>query len=177
MLEVGAHQLCWLFLQELFRDASAPPTTTTASAISAAVFILSLRDAYPAPNPNNARLFARCDFPRPYAELIDIPVADNHFDRRRRFVTATQTLGVAVPFASQACKLKLDYVVVVNHGPSPSPCKVTNFCFNHGGEWAFSRHNLGGVCARSEQRPASAPRDAPPPLSPLDNVDGCRATK
>jgi len=49
MLEVGAHQLCWLFLQALFMDASAPPTTMTASANSAAVFILSLHDAYPAP--------------------------------------------------------------------------------------------------------------------------------
>jgi hypothetical protein len=41
MLEVGAHQLCWLFLQALFMDASAPPTTMTASANSAAVFIPS----------------------------------------------------------------------------------------------------------------------------------------
>ena len=46
MLEVGAHQLCWLFLQALFIHASAPPTIVTASANSAAVFILSLRDAY-----------------------------------------------------------------------------------------------------------------------------------
>jgi hypothetical protein len=47
MLEVGVHQLCWLFLQALFIDASAPPTTMTASAINAAVFILSLREASP----------------------------------------------------------------------------------------------------------------------------------
>jgi hypothetical protein len=36
-------------LQALFMDASVLPTTRTASAISAAVFILSLRDAYPLP--------------------------------------------------------------------------------------------------------------------------------
>ena len=36
-------------------DASAPPTTMTASANSAAVFILSLRITYPAPGPNTPR--------------------------------------------------------------------------------------------------------------------------
>jgi hypothetical protein len=55
----------------------------TARAISAAVFILSLRDVYPAPLvPNNTPLFARRDFPRPHAELIDVPFADDHLDGR-----------------------------------------------------------------------------------------------
>jgi len=47
MLEAGAHQLCWLFLQALFMDASALPTNMTASAINAAVFISSSRNACP----------------------------------------------------------------------------------------------------------------------------------
>jgi hypothetical protein len=48
---LGAHQLCWRFLQALFMDASAPPTTMTARAISAAVFILSLRDVQGSGSP------------------------------------------------------------------------------------------------------------------------------
>ena len=106
MLEVGAHQLCGLFLQALFMDANAPPTTMTASAISAAVFILSLRDAYPSLAPNDAPLFARRDLPRPHAELIDVPFADYHLDRGSRFVTVTHSLGVARPLGSQALELK-----------------------------------------------------------------------
>jgi hypothetical protein len=95
---LGAHQLCWRFLQALFMDASAPPATMTARAISAAVFILSLRDVYPAPLvPNNTPLFARRDFPRPHAELIDVPFADDHLDRGCRDLTATHSLGVAWP--------------------------------------------------------------------------------
>ena len=35
-------------------------------------------DTYPA--PNNARLLARRDLPRPHAELVDVPVADDHLD-------------------------------------------------------------------------------------------------
>ncbi len=106
MHEVGAHQLCWLFLQALFMDANVPPTTMTASANGAAVFILSLRDACPAPlAPNNARLFARPDLLRPHAVLIDVPIADSHFDRGYRYLTATHSLGA---LGSQARKLKLD---------------------------------------------------------------------
>jgi len=61
MLEVGAHQLCWLFLQALFMDANAPPTTMTASAISAAVFILSsvtpvLTPPRPSPSLTNSAI-------------------------------------------------------------------------------------------------------------------------
>jgi hypothetical protein len=44
----------------------------------------------------------------------------NHLDRGQYFLTATHSLGVAWSHGSQARKLKLDYVVVVNHDPSPS---------------------------------------------------------
>ena len=46
MLEVGAHQPCWLFLQVLFMEASAPPTIMTASAINAAAFIFQFEQDY-----------------------------------------------------------------------------------------------------------------------------------
>ena len=68
---------------------------------------------------NNARLFARRDLPRSHAELIDVPIADDHLDRGCCFVTATHSLRVALSFGSQPGKLKLNYVVVVNHGPIP----------------------------------------------------------
>ena len=44
------------------------------------------------PLTNNALLVARCDFPRRHAELIDVPIADDHLDRGCHFVIAVATL-------------------------------------------------------------------------------------
>jgi hypothetical protein len=83
----------------VYLDAIAPPTTKTASANSEAVFILPAGDAYPA--PNNGRLLARRDLPRPHAELVDVTVADDHLDGGCHRLTSTRTLGVALPLNSQ----------------------------------------------------------------------------
>ena len=48
-------------------------------------------------------LFARRDFPRPHAEFIDVPFADDHLDRGQYFLT-----GAAWLLGSQALKRKLD---------------------------------------------------------------------
>jgi hypothetical protein len=72
------------------------------------------------PLTNNALLVARCDFPRRHAELIEVPIADGHLDRGCHFLTATLSLGVTLPFGSQAFKLKLDCCIrIVDHDPSP----------------------------------------------------------
>ena len=42
---------------------------------------MPLVDRRPKNGPNNAPLFARRDFPRRHAELIDVPIADDHLDR------------------------------------------------------------------------------------------------
>ena len=55
------------------------------------------------PLTNNALLVARRDFPRPHAELIDVPIADDHLDRGQYFLT-----GAAWSLGSQTLKLKLD---------------------------------------------------------------------
>jgi hypothetical protein len=73
------------------------------------------------PLTNNALLVARCDFPRRHAELIDVPIADDHLDRGCHFLIAVASLGVALPPESQALKLKLDCCIgIVSHDPSPS---------------------------------------------------------
>jgi hypothetical protein len=73
------------------------------------------------PLTNNALLVARCDFPRRHAELIDVPIADDHLDRGCHFLIAVASLGVALPLESQALKLKLDCCIgIVSHNPSPS---------------------------------------------------------
>ena len=46
-------------------------------------------------------LLVRRDFPRRHAELIDIPIADDHLDRGQHCLTS---LGVALPLGSQALK-------------------------------------------------------------------------
>ena len=56
------------------------------------------------PLTNNAPLVARRDFPRRHAELIDVPIADDHLDRGQHSLS----LGVAVPLGSQALNLKLN---------------------------------------------------------------------
>ena len=38
------------------------------------------------PLTNNALLVARCHFPRRHAELIDVPIADDHLDRGYHFL-------------------------------------------------------------------------------------------
>jgi hypothetical protein len=50
-------------------------------------------------------LVARRDLPRAHAELIDVPIADDHLDRGHRFVTATHSLGAAYPHRSQVLQL------------------------------------------------------------------------
>jgi hypothetical protein len=55
-----------------------------------------------------APLFACRDFSRRYAELIDVPIADEHLDRRQHYLAAAHSLGVASLPESQALKLKLD---------------------------------------------------------------------
>jgi hypothetical protein len=73
------------------------------------------------PPTNDALLVARCDFPRRHAELIDVPIADDHLDRGCHFLIAVASLGVALPPESQALKLKLDCCIgIVSHDPSPS---------------------------------------------------------
>jgi len=70
--------------------------------------------------PNNAPLFARRDLSRQYAELIDIPVADEHLDCGQHFLTAAQSVSL---LESQAFKLmlKLDgrRIVIISHVTRP----------------------------------------------------------
>ena len=54
------------------------------------------------PLTNNALLVARRDFPRRHAELIDVPIADDHLDRGCHFVIEVASLNVPLPFESQA---------------------------------------------------------------------------
>jgi hypothetical protein len=42
-------------------------------------------------------LFARRDFPRRHAEVIDVPIADDHLDRGCHCLIAIASLGVALP--------------------------------------------------------------------------------
>jgi hypothetical protein len=87
-------------------------------------------------------LFARRDFPRRHAELIDVPIADDHLDRGQHSLS----LGVAVPLGSQALNLKLNCCIgIVSHDPVPLTMKAANFRSEHGGGWAFLWRNLGGV--------------------------------
>jgi hypothetical protein len=60
MLEFGAHQLCWLLLQALFKTARALPTTMTAalSAINA-VFIPWPRNPKPPNRPGRKLIPAK----------------------------------------------------------------------------------------------------------------------
>jgi len=49
-------------------------------------------------------LFARRDLPRPHAELINVPFADDHLDGWQEILT-----GAARSLGSQTRKLKLNY--------------------------------------------------------------------
>jgi hypothetical protein len=45
--------------------------------------------------PSNAPLVARCNFSRQYAELIEVPIANEHLDRGQHLLIAVASLGVA----------------------------------------------------------------------------------
>ena len=93
---------------------------------------------------------ARRDLPCRHAELIDVPIADDHLDRGQHFLS----LGVAVPLGSQALNLKLNCCIgIVSHDPVPLAMKAANFRSEHGGAWAFLWRNLGGHRSRLPRSP------------------------
>ena len=69
-------------------------------------------------------LFVRRDFPGQHAELINVPIADNHLDRGCCCLSPIHSL-VALSLYSQARKLRLSYCAgIANHAPSPSKSKT-----------------------------------------------------
>jgi hypothetical protein len=84
--------------------------------------------------------------------LINVPIANDHLDRRYHCLIGVASIGVASLLKSQAFNLKLDCCIgIVKHGPSPK-MQVANFCLKHGGGWAFPWRNLGSLFARSKQK-------------------------
>ena len=88
-------------------------------------------------------LVACCNFSRQYAELIDVPIADEHLDRGHHCLSAIVSLGPMSLLHSQAFKLMLKLggrrIVIIGHNPVPLTMQVANFCSKYGGEWAQSR--------------------------------------
>jgi hypothetical protein len=93
------------------------------------------------PRPQ-ASLIARCNFSRQYAELIDVPIANEHLDRGYHCLIVVASLGVASLLESQTFKLRLGCCIgIVSHDPSPSQCRMLTFAPN----MAVSGHPLGAI--------------------------------
>ena len=97
-------------------------------------------------------LIARLDLSRQYAELIDVPVADDHLDRGCHSQIAAASLGATMSFLkSQALKLMLKIggrrIVIISHLTRPPYNPVANFRSKHGGE----------VAAAGKERPSPRP--------------------
>jgi hypothetical protein len=75
------------------------------------------------PLTNNALLVVRRDLSRQYAELIDVPIANEHLDRRYLIVGISRT--VAPPLRPQTFDFEINHrhVSIVSHDPSPSQCR------------------------------------------------------
>src|ERR1700758_1043487 len=78
------------------------------------------------PRPQ-ASLIARCNFSRQYAELIDVPIANEHLDRGYHCLIVVASLGVASSLLkSQMLESKRNRwcIGIVSHDPSPSQCTL-----------------------------------------------------
>jgi hypothetical protein len=72
---------------------------------------------------STAQLVAGRDLSRQHAELIDLPVADEHLDRGQHFPIAAHALGAAPALSPQAFEIDCRYISIVSHDPSPSQCR------------------------------------------------------
>ena len=93
-------------------------------------------------------LVASCNFSRQYAELIDVPIANEHLDSGCHRLIVGVSLGLASSL-QRPQMLEFEHtgwcISVVSHDPSPLTMHVANFGAKHGGEWAPSRRNLGSL--------------------------------
>jgi len=73
-----------------------------------------------------APLVASCNFSRQYAELIDVPIANEHLDSGCHCLTAGVPLGLASSLPRPQM-LEFEHggscMSIVSHGPSPSQCR------------------------------------------------------
>jgi hypothetical protein len=85
-----------------------------------------------------ATLVARCNFSRQHAELIAVPIANEHRDRGQHLLIAGVSLGVASSLLRpQMFEFKHDSwrISIVSHDPSPT-MRIANFLAKHGDEGA-----------------------------------------
>jgi len=84
-----------------------------------------------------APLVTSCNFSRQYAELIDVPIANEHLDSGCHRLIVGVSLGLASSL-QRPQMLEFEHtgwcISVVSHDPSPSQMQVSNFCSKHGGE-------------------------------------------
>jgi hypothetical protein len=88
------------------------------------------------PNRAGAPLVARRDLSRQYAELIDVPIANEHLDRG--YLVAAISRTVAPPLRPQSLYFEVDgrHISIVNHDPFPLTMHAPNFRSNRGDEVA-----------------------------------------
>ena len=67
----------------------------------------------------SASLVARCDLSRQHAELIDIPIPNEHLDRGHYCLIAVVSLGVASLLKPQMLELGDCRIRIVSHDPFP----------------------------------------------------------
>src|SRR5262249_3615025 len=62
---------------------------------------------------------------RQYAELIDVPIPNEHLDRGHYCLIAVVSLGVASLLEPQMLELGDCRIRIVSHDPSPSQCRLS----------------------------------------------------
>src|SRR5215471_17161431 len=95
-----------------------------------------------------APLVTSCNFSRQYAELIDVPIANEHLDSGCHRLIVGVSLGLASsPQRPQMFEFEHTgwCISIVSHDPSPLTMQVANLGAKHGAEWAPSRRNLGSL--------------------------------
>jgi hypothetical protein len=104
-----------------------------------------------------ATLVTSCNFSRQYAELIDVPIANEHLDSGCHRLIVGVSLGLASSL-QRPQMLEFEHtgwcISIVSHDPSPHKCRLLTFAPN----MAVSRHPLGAIWAAHLLAPNKKPR-------------------